>query len=127
MTEEMPTHMRLQPTPSAAAIARRRVAEVCRGRISEEAAETARLLVSELVTNCVLHAHTMITVAVDCSSESVAVAVGDDASEMPVVNHNVDDANAYGGRGMWLVNALAGEWGIDRRDDGGKVVWFRLP
>jgi len=117
--------MRLQPTPSAAATARRRVAEACRGRLSDEATETARLLVSELVTNCVLHAHSMITLAIDCTDEAIAVAVTDDADELPVVKQPTDEA--YNGRGMWLVDNLAGDWGIQPREDGGKIVWFRLP
>jgi anti-sigma regulatory factor (Ser/Thr protein kinase) len=117
--------MRLQPTPSAAATARQRVAEVCRGRLSDEATETARLLVSELVTNCVLHAHSIITLAVDCTDDTLAVAVSDDADDLPEVRTPSDDS--HNGRGMWLVDALAGDWGIEPRPTGGKIVWFRLP
>ena len=119
------THVRLQPSPSAAATARRRVAEACHGRLSEEATETARLLVSELVTNCVLHAHSMITLAIECSRDTLAVAVGDDADAVPVVKEPTD--HEHHGRGMWLVDALAGEWGVQQRPAGGKIVWFRLP
>ena len=118
--------MRLQPTLSAPAVARAQVADACRGRLSPEAIEAARLLVSELVTNCVLHAHSMITVAIDCDGQHVAVAVGDDGDGMPHMRDDVTD-NDTGGRGLHLVEALAGEWGIRPREDGGKVVWFRLP
>jgi len=45
---------------------------------------------------------------------------------MPVVREHVTDEDT-GGRGLHLVDALAGDWGIRRREDGGKVVWFRLP
>jgi anti-sigma regulatory factor (Ser/Thr protein kinase) len=117
--------MRLQPTPSAAAAARRRVAEACHGRMSDEATETARLLVSELVTNCVLHSHSTITLAIDCTDDELAVAVGDDTDELPVVKEPTEDG--YHGRGMWLVDALAGDWGVATRPEGGKIVWFRLP
>jgi anti-sigma regulatory factor (Ser/Thr protein kinase) len=118
--------MRLQPTLSAPAAARAHVADACRGRLSPEATEAARLLVSELVTNCVLHAHSMITLAVDCDDTRIAVAVGDDGAEMPERRDDVSDTDT-GGRGLHLVEALAGEWGIRPRPDGGKVVWFRLP
>src|SRR4051794_14695544 len=103
MHDESATRMRLQPTPSAAATARRRVAEACHGRLSPEATETARLLVSELVTNCVLHAHSPITLAIDCDNDSLAVAVGDEVDALPVVKDGVD-AESFGGRGMWLVD-----------------------
>ena len=123
----MPTPpMRLQPTLSAPAAARDRVTDVCRGRLSSEATEAARLLVSELVTNCVLHAHSMITVAVDCDDRQIAVAVGDDGQDMPRVRDEVSDEDTHG-RGLQLVEALAGEWGVRPVDGGGKVVWFRLP
>lgn len=118
--------MRLQPTLGAPAAAREHVADACRGRLSPEATEAARLLVSELVTNCVLHAHSMITLAVDCDGGHVAVAVSDDGEEMPRMRDDVTDHDT-GGRGLHLVEALAGEWGIKPREDGGKVVWFRLP
>ena len=127
-TEQVPpsTPMRLQPTLSAPATARAHVAAACRGVLSPEATEAARLLVSELVTNCVLHAHSMITLAVDCDGSHVAVAVGDDGEGMPEIRDDVTNQDT-GGRGLHLVEALAGEWGIRPRDDGGKVVWFRLP
>jgi anti-sigma regulatory factor (Ser/Thr protein kinase) len=118
--------MRLQPTLGAPAVARDQVADVCRGRLSAEATEAARLLVSELVTNCVIHAHSMITLAIDCDDRHVAVAVGDDGEGMPHIRDNVTDTDT-GGRGLQLVEALAGEWGIWPREDGGKVVWFKLP
>jgi len=117
--------VRLQPTVTAAAVARRHVRDACRGRLSPEAEEAARLLVSELVTNCVRHAHTMITLAVDVDDDSVAVAVGDDIDDEPVMQDV--DAHATGGRGLRLVDALAGEWGVHQRPNGGKIVWFRLP
>jgi anti-sigma regulatory factor (Ser/Thr protein kinase) len=118
--------MRLQPTLSAPASARALVADTCRGRLSPEAIEAARLLVSELVTNCVLHAHSMITLAVHCDGEHVAVAVSDDGEDLPRVRDDVAETDT-GGRGLHLVAALASDWGIRPRDDGGKVVWFRLP
>src|SRR4051812_44458652 len=118
--------MRLQPTASAPATARAHVTAACRGLLSPEATEAARLLVSELVTNCVLHAHSMITLAVDCDGQHVAVTVSDDGEDMPNMRDDVSETDT-GGRGLHLVEALAGEGGIHPPGDGGKVVWFRLP
>jgi anti-sigma regulatory factor (Ser/Thr protein kinase) len=118
--------MRMQPTATAPATARAHVTDACRGRLSVEATDAARLLVSELVTNCVLHAHSLITLAIDCDERQVAVAVGDDSDGLPEIREHVSDDDTHG-RGLQLVDALADEWGIQSRDDGGKVVWFRLP
>ena len=118
--------VRLQPTLTAPATARAHVSAACLGRLTPEAADAAELLVSELVTNCVRHAHSMITLAVDCADDHIAVAVGDDGDKMPVVRETVTDEDT-GGRGLHLVDALAGDWGIRQRADGGKIVWFRLP
>ena len=118
--------VRLQPTLSAPAAARAHVGDACVGRLSPEATEAAKLLVSELVTNCVLHAHSMITLAIDTEDRCVAVAVGDDGEDMPELRDEVSDEETHG-RGLQLVEALAGEWGVRPRADGGKIVWFRLP
>src|SRR3954451_1005669 len=120
------TPMRLPPTAMAPATARAHVTAACRGRLSADATEAARLLVSELVTNCVLHAHSMITLAFDCDDVRIAVAVGDDGDGMPQLREHVSDDDTHG-RGLQLVDALAGEWGIHPGDHGGKIVWFRLP
>ena len=118
--------VRLQPTVTAPATARAHVSAACHGHLSPEAIEAAELLVSELVTNCVRHAHTIITLAIDCDNRHVAIAVADDGEGMPVVRADVTDEDT-GGRGLQLVDALAGDWGVRPRKDGGKVVWFRLP
>jgi hypothetical protein len=54
------------------------------------------------------------------------VAVSDDGVDMPEFRDVVDDHDT-GGRGLHLVEALAGEWGVRPRENGGKVIWFRLP
>src|SRR3954465_7004144 len=120
------TPMRLQPTATAPAAARAHVAAACSGRMSSEATDAARLLGRELVTNWLLHAHSMITLAVDCDDVSIAVAVGDDGEGMPEVRDYVSDDDTHG-RGLQRREALAGDWGIWPGEDGGKVVWFRLP
>jgi anti-sigma regulatory factor (Ser/Thr protein kinase) len=118
--------MRLQPTPRAPEAARACVTAACRGRLSQEATDAAQLLVSELVTNCVLHAHSVITLEVSCDEKHIAVAVADEGDGVPEVRDNVSEEDTHG-RGLRLVEALAAEWGIQTHEDGGKTVWFRLP
>lgn len=84
--------------------------------------ETAKLLVSELAANAVLHAQSPFEVSMSQYDHSLTIAVAD-GSETPPVQREVTDA---GGRGLRLVEALANEWGVRARD-GGKAVYFRLP
>ena len=122
---------RLWPTPHAAREARETVAGVCQaGRVTDEAASIASLLTSELVTNAYRHAGTVITLAVQCRDHHVTVAVGDDCEEppRPATVEGTDGAGEFpeSGRGLQLLTALAGAWGVRPRRDG-KTVWFRVP
>lgn len=89
-----------------------------------DAAHTACLLVSELITNAVLHAGTPIRVVVEGSDDSVRIAVHD-GSERAIQRrrHSLESAT---GRGLLLVEQLSAEWGVDPVDRG-KAVWFTLP
>jgi len=87
--------------------------------------ETVELLVSEVVTNAMIHARTDAEVAVVLQRDVVRIEVGDRSDDPPrprdAVPHGVS------GRGVKLVAALASAWGVDRGLAGGKVVWFELP
>jgi len=82
------------------------------------------LLASELVTNAVRHAATPFEIRVAVAAEEVHVAVIDeDVEHPPQVRHpNPDDTN---GRGLLLVDQLAGVWGSTRVGPT-KSVWFTL-
>jgi anti-sigma regulatory factor (Ser/Thr protein kinase) len=85
--------------------------------------EVAQLLVSELVTNAVLHAGTSIVVEVRVDGERVRVAVQDLSTTFPQPRVAADDATR--GRGLQLVDALSSSWGWELTA-GGKSVWFEL-
>jgi anti-sigma regulatory factor (Ser/Thr protein kinase) len=87
--------------------------------------DDACLLVSELVTNGVRHARTMLTVAVDCDGDRVSVAVHDDSAAAVAPRPDLSPADESG-RGLALVEAVARAWGVVTGDTG-KTVWFRLP
>ncbi|MCP2336447.1 anti-sigma regulatory factor (Ser/Thr protein kinase) [Actinomadura rupiterrae] len=81
------------------------------------------LLASETFTNAVLHGGgDKVEVSVDVQERSVVVAVTDGGSGM--LPHVVDEPCALGGRGLFIVQALAREWGFDVLDGGGVRVWF---
>ncbi|PZS33246.1 MAG: hypothetical protein DLM59_06770 [Pseudonocardiales bacterium] len=84
---------------------------------------TAALLVSELVTNAILHAHSGVVLTFRHSSDEVRIDVFDTSPLPPRVRHFRADAGT--GRGVRLLDSLASSWGI-ARTVGGKIVWFTL-
>jgi anti-sigma regulatory factor (Ser/Thr protein kinase) len=89
-----------------------------------------RLLVSELVTNCVKHARTgpedSIVLIVDIGDERVRVSVTDEGPgfEPPSAPPTEQAAEAGSGWGLFLVDQLADDWGVERNT--GANVWFEL-
>lgn len=90
----------------------------------DEQLEVAELLVSELVTNAVLHAYTSVELWVGVGETDIHVEVRDFNPTLPVQRDY--DVQATTGRGMGLVSALATACGVQSLGDGGKVVWFSL-
>lgn len=86
-----------------------------------EAVETAELLVSEVVTNAIRHAHTHHVVLRLVRTDALLWEVSDDDHELPtLLSAGREDET---GRGLRVVDALAREWGSSRSADG-KTVWF---
>jgi anti-sigma regulatory factor (Ser/Thr protein kinase) len=83
------------------------------------------LLVSELATNAVLHARSDFVVTVVALSDRIRVEVLDRNSRLP--SFSVVPADAYSGRGLMLVQAMASAWGVDAHSDDGKTIWFEVP
>jgi DNA-binding NarL/FixJ family response regulator len=108
----------------SARAARRFVSEVLERWDVSEVADSALLLVSELVTNAVIHARSDVEVVLHLRSERVRVEVVDDASEY--VHRRDASSEEQSGRGMALTEALASSWGIDTLL-AGKRVWFEVP
>lgn len=112
----------LAPDPSAARVARAWVAEML-ADWPEGAVDRARLLVSELVTNAVLHARTEISLGCRLEEASARFEVGDRRRGGPTPKRYVADSPT--GRGMRLVATLAEAWGVERTPSS-KVVWFSV-
>ncbi|MFG3333988.1 SpoIIE family protein phosphatase [Streptomyces tendae] len=85
---------------------------------------TAQLLVSELVTNAVLHARTEVEVSVARLDGRVRVRVGDRRPGRGLVPQRCSPY-AGTGQGLALVEQLASRFGADG-GDAGKTVWFEL-
>nr|WP_051830911.1 SpoIIE family protein phosphatase [Streptomyces violens] len=87
----------------------------------ESAADTAELLVSEIVTNAVRHAHTEHLVLRLVRTDALLCEVSDDDHSLPQLL-SVEDEDEFG-RGLRVVSRLAREWGTSRTSTG-KTVWF---
>lgn len=86
--------------------------------------ESATLVVSELVTNAVLHGHSDCRVRLTLGPEALRIEVEDEGPGEPEVQPV--DIERFGGRGLLLVSAVSERWGIEHLEVGGKVVWAEL-
>jgi hypothetical protein len=83
------------------------------------------IVVSELVTNAVIHGQGTITVLVGIADGGmVAVGVRDEGPGRPRLE-GVDDASPRG-RGIAMVASIARDWGVLQDPAGGKMVWCLL-
>ncbi|MDT3444635.1 MULTISPECIES: ATP-binding protein [unclassified Pseudofrankia] len=113
-------------SPESPRTARRRAAEVLTRHGCEPAlVDDAILLLSEIVTNAVVHADSAAEVEVRAGELVIWFGVRDaDSRRWPV--HWPVSLGASGGRGLHLVATLAADWGTNVHSDGGKTVWFWL-
>jgi anti-sigma regulatory factor (Ser/Thr protein kinase) len=114
----------LPPEPASATRARVLTRECLQASCSFDTLDTVSLLVTELVTNVILHARTPMQLTVESSSEHVRICVEDTSTDRPEPQRNGDGALA--GRGLVLVERLASSWGVEATPLG-KVVWCEVP
>lgn len=95
----------------------------------EPLAETLILLVSELVTNAVVHTghpavlRMVLTGTQEQCPGTVRVEVSDSCARPPAPRHA--DGEATNGRGLELVDGLADRWGW-RPEGAGKAIWCEI-
>ena len=82
------------------------------------------LVVSELVTNALVHGQGTITVLVGIADGRVAIGVRDEGPGRPR-QKDLDPASPRG-RGIAMVARLALDWGVQAQPTGGKMVWCLL-
>lgn len=110
--------------PSSASEARRCLRAAADGKSWNVDIDLAALLVSELVTNAVLHARTPVEMVVSAiADETLEVEVSDGSAQLPTPSRSATPASR--GQGLHLLDALSDCWGI-RATAVGKTVWFRL-
>lgn len=98
-------------------------------RADEPRAETLLLLISELVTNAVVHTgcpavlRMLFPVPAFADNGTVRVEVADASGRPPAPRHAQGDDT--GGRGLELVDGLADRWGW-QREGAGKRIWCEV-
>ncbi|WP_438487147.1 ATP-binding SpoIIE family protein phosphatase [Streptomyces sp. S186] len=116
-----------QAEPERIAAARRQIRDVLHDWRDPDQVDSAALLVSEIVTNVLTHtdgdALLVAEVAGAHGSRRLRVEVADGSDELP--HRRRPGELASSGRGLVLLELLAGAWGVDPRGDG-KSTWFEL-
>jgi len=121
----MGERIHLQPTPDSVATARRWSTDLVAPIDGPAVADTVALLVSELVSNVVLHARTPCDLCFERTSTDLRVEVRDGSDRFPTPSLLIEPL-AHSGRGMVLVEAMSDAHGVEPIDGGGKSVWFEL-
>ena len=113
----------LRPEPASVPEARRLVKATLKAWGYESLVDDAVLVVSELVTNTVLHAGTDTELVVRRLDDGIRIEVADTDDTLPLAKDYGPDAAT--GRGLSLVALIAADWGVDVRP-GGKALWVDL-
>lgn len=104
-------------------MARRVVREVLTLTRREDLVDIAQLLVSEVVTNALVHAGTPIRLEAFAQDSGLRVEVADGSTQRPALR--TYGVMAGTGRGLRLLEQLVDRWGTLLHEDG-KTVWFEL-
>jgi serine phosphatase RsbU (regulator of sigma subunit)/anti-sigma regulatory factor (Ser/Thr protein kinase) len=116
---EYPLGAELEAVPQARRFTAAALAAEGPGRVQD-----AELIVTELVTNALLHAGLPATLRISRRGSRVRIEVEDAGRQMPVMGPQ--NTETMTGRGLSLVATLADGWGIDPSPGGGKIVWAEL-
>jgi anti-sigma regulatory factor (Ser/Thr protein kinase) len=122
----MPTfRISLGQTPASPGRARARLRSFIEENDLSDEPEVALLILSELVTNAVMHGATPIQVVVSGEPGKLRIDVTDGGTHAPGPEPYFADADQTGGRGLHIVNALSHQWGTTIHEHG-KSVWAEV-
>jgi anti-sigma regulatory factor (Ser/Thr protein kinase) len=121
-----PLELTLPAGPDAPAAARAALGEWLTGRVFDGVLDDARLLLSELVTNCLQHGNLTVDSPIRISAQLahgiLRLEVRDHGQSGTAVRRTPNLTE--GGYGLHLVEMLAARWGVNRI--AGTHVWFEL-
>ena len=110
--------------PNACGHARRFTSRTLRSWGLAGSADAVLLIVSELVTNALVHTDGPVRLDLTLTGERLRIAVSDNSPRAPVKSAAMD-WEATGGRGVLLVSAVSTAWGSVPLS-GGKQVWAEV-
>ncbi|MEV1004878.1 ATP-binding protein [Nonomuraea sp. NPDC050202] len=113
------------PVVSSVPAARHRVGAQARQWGFSDETDTVELLVTEVIANAVEHSEEAIGVQLTADDGSLRVEVEDHGARAPLPPARLAGSDEESGRGLFLLQSLAHEWGADETATG-KVVWFEL-
>lgn len=116
--------LELDLLPGAVPWARHHVTRILSEWSLGQLADSAQLIVSELVTNALIHGAGPVTVCLRAKDGSLLIEVQDARTVAP--EPRTHPADAEGGRGLAIVALLSHCWGYYLKSSG-KVVWAYLP
>lgn len=119
-------NLQLMPLPTAPREARTFATRALLDWQTPRLIRTTILVVSEIVTESLLHARTVIDLALSHTDTCVRVAVRDRGGGRPQPRDNPWEDETVSGRGMLLVDRLTSCWGVFPARRGGKTVWALL-
>jgi anti-sigma regulatory factor (Ser/Thr protein kinase) len=112
--------LQLAPVPSSVRIGRRFAARALTDwEVPPEQIEDAVLIVSELVTNAIVHGSPPVRLRLRRTAAAVTIEVEDGGGERP--RRRWAGTEAHGGRGLAIVATLSGAWAVQPHG-GGKCV-----
>lgn len=116
-----------QAEPERIAGARGQLRDLLHDWADEEQIDSAVLMVSEMVTNVLVHTDGDALMVAEAEGEHgsrrLRVEVSDASDELPHIRRPGELASS--GRGLVLMEILADAWGVDPRGEG-KSIWFEL-
>ncbi|GGV19401.1 SpoIIE family protein phosphatase [Streptomyces griseoflavus] len=116
-----------QAEPERVGVARHQLRELLHDWSSADQADSAVLLLSEILTNVLVHTDTDALLLAEVTDggdgRRIRVEVTDAGDDLPHLRRPGELASS--GRGLVLVELLAHTWGVDPRGEG-KSIWFEL-
>ncbi|MES4907036.1 MULTISPECIES: SpoIIE family protein phosphatase [unclassified Streptomyces] len=116
-----------QAEPERIAEARQQLRDMLHDWTDRDQVESAVLMLSEMVTNVLVHTDGDALLVAEVSGRPGArrlrLDVADSSDELPHRRHPGELASS--GRGLMLMEMLADAWGVDPRGDG-KCIWYEL-
>ena len=106
----------------APSLARRQLSDWLDAVLAPDEVHSAKLLISELVTNAVIHGQGEIALRAELNDERVFAEVSDQGHGFEY-EVRLPGSEELHGRGLAVVDALSSRWGVG---EGSTRVWFEL-